>query len=193
MVLQLFFKITNSANLSLGSGEALSLMKQLEKLVANRPGKIGDLSFMVIYKNSQKMLADVLGAADEITLYYYHQSTSYKYHGRFAAEKILSSVNSFMSLKSEEVPLKTLYTQNELKIFLKSTDKAVLLIELCGWSSKLLHKKSIKNFTAAQMNYLQDGLFSQLIHSVSQCILELIIINDAILVCLLYFLKLIYY
>ncbi|XP_020596734.1 uncharacterized protein LOC110036590 [Phalaenopsis equestris] len=64
------------------SGEALSLMKQLEKLVANQPGKLGNLRLMVVYKNSQKMLADVLGAADDITLYYYHHSTSYKYHGR---------------------------------------------------------------------------------------------------------------
>ncbi|KAL0907716.1 hypothetical protein M5K25_022147 [Dendrobium thyrsiflorum] len=138
------------------SGEALSLMKQLGKLVANQPGKLGHLRLMVVHKNSQKMLADVLGATDEINLYFYHQSTSFKYNGRFAAEKILSSVNYFMSLKSEEVPLKPLYTQGEIKFFLKSTDKAILLIELCGWSSKLLHKKSIKNLTYAHMDYSEN-------------------------------------
>lgn len=131
------------------SGEARTLMKQLGRLVADQPEKYGHLKLMVVYKNSQKMIADMLGAAEDITLYYYHQSTSYKYAGRFVAEKILYSLNYFMSLRSEEVPLKPLNTKKELEYFLNSTDKAVLLIELCGWSSQLLHKRIAKKITSA--------------------------------------------
>ncbi|PKA55037.1 hypothetical protein AXF42_Ash003674 [Apostasia shenzhenica] len=85
-----------------GCGEARSLMKQIASIVADQQEKLGCLKLRVIYKNAQKMLADFINADEDLIVYFYHQSTSYKYHGRFGADNILSSVRYFMSLKSEE-------------------------------------------------------------------------------------------
>jgi hypothetical protein len=92
-----------------------------------------------MYRNMEKMLADAIGATmEEITILYYHHSISYKYRGRYRAQSILSSVYPYMSLLPEELPLKTLNSPEDLKAFLSSTDKALLLFEFCGWTPKLL-------------------------------------------------------
>ncbi|URD86746.1 hypothetical protein MUK42_28600 [Musa troglodytarum] len=129
-----------------GSGESRSLMKEVAHLVANNQDKLDFLKLMVIYRSSEKMLADILGATEEITLFYYHSSMSYKYHGRLRAENILSSVNHFQSLEPEELPLKLLQTPEDVENFFLSTDKAVLLLEFCGWSAKLLRRKNNGNY-----------------------------------------------
>ncbi|URD86745.1 hypothetical protein MUK42_28600 [Musa troglodytarum] len=128
------------------SGESRSLMKEVAHLVANNQDKLDFLKLMVIYRSSEKMLADILGATEEITLFYYHSSMSYKYHGRLRAENILSSVNHFQSLEPEELPLKLLQTPEDVENFFLSTDKAVLLLEFCGWSAKLLRRKNNGNY-----------------------------------------------
>ncbi|CAL9204412.1 uncharacterized protein LOC103976329 isoform X2 [Musa acuminata AAA Group] len=128
------------------SGESRSLMKEVAHLVANNQDKLDFLKLMVIYRSSEKMLADILGATEEITLFYYHNSMSYKYHGRLRAENILSSVNRFQSLEPEELPLKLLQTPEDVENFFLSTDKAVLLLEFCGWSAKLLRRKNNGNY-----------------------------------------------
>ncbi|XP_073000919.1 uncharacterized protein [Typha latifolia] len=124
------------------SGESRSLMKEIKNRVVVNREELGLLRLMVVYRNSEKMLADVLGASKGINILYYHHSMSYKYHGRLRAQKILSSILYIMSLKHEEVPLKSLNTQEDLENFLQSTDRSVLLLEFCGWSAKLSHKKS---------------------------------------------------
>ncbi|KAK6160518.1 hypothetical protein DH2020_003899 [Rehmannia glutinosa] len=55
-----------------------------------------------------------------------------------SVQNILSSVHYAMSLSPDELPLKSLTTPEELKDFLHSTDKAVLLLEFCGWTPRLL-------------------------------------------------------
>ncbi|WOK98880.1 hypothetical protein Cni_G07592 [Canna indica] len=134
------------------SGEARSLMKEVAHLVANRE-ELDFLKLMVIYKSSEKMLADVLGATEEITLFYYHNSMPHRYHGRRRAENIISSVNYFLSLKPEEVPLKSLNTLKDVENFFQSTDKAVLLLEFCGWSAELLRRKNNGNYETPMSSY----------------------------------------
>ncbi|KAG0484483.1 hypothetical protein HPP92_008562 [Vanilla planifolia] len=141
-------------------GEARTLMKQIADLVSDQQEKHGHLRLMVVYKNSEKILSEILGAVEDITLFYYYQFTSYKYNGRLRAENILYSVNYLASLNSEDVPLKLLHSREELEVFLKSTDKAVLLIELCGWSTKLLQKRSTMQFSLSLQNYSEnDNMF----------------------------------
>lgn len=116
-------------------------MKQLATLVAHRQEEFNSLKLMVMYRNTEKMLADAIGAAaEEITILYYHHSVSYKYHGRLTAKYILSSLHPYMSALPEEVPLKTLSNADDLNAFLDSTDRALLLFEFCGWAPKLLAK-----------------------------------------------------
>lgn len=94
-----------------------------------------------MYRNTEKMLANAIGAMDdEITVLYYHHSVSYKYRGMLRAQTILHSIHSHISALPEELPLKSLSTPVELKAFLDSTDKALLLLEFCGWTPKLLTK-----------------------------------------------------
>ncbi|XP_058097937.1 uncharacterized protein LOC131242956 [Magnolia sinica] len=122
------------------SGESRSLMKDVAHQAASKREKLNHLRLMVVYRNAEKMLADVLGATEGITIFCYHHTTAYKYQGRLRARNILSSAYHLMSLQSEELPLKHLNTPEDLKAFLRSTDKAVLLLEFCGWTPRLLQK-----------------------------------------------------
>ncbi|KAL7090687.1 hypothetical protein ACP275_12G057200 [Erythranthe tilingii] len=120
------------------SGECRSIMKELGHVVGNDEARFGTLKLMVLYRNAERMLADALGANDGITIFYYHNSISYKYRGRLRVQNILSSVQYVSSLSSDELPFKSLNTQEELRDFVYSTDKAVLLMEFCGWIPRLM-------------------------------------------------------
>ncbi|KAL8534922.1 hypothetical protein ACS0TY_010817 [Phlomoides rotata] len=120
------------------SGESRSLMKVLAHVVASDEVRFGTLKLMVLYINMERMLADALGATEGITVFYYHNAVSYKYWGRLRVQNILASVEYVTSLSPDELPLKSLSTSEELKGFLHSTDKAVLLLEFCGWTPRLL-------------------------------------------------------
>ncbi|PON63607.1 Thioredoxin-like fold containing protein [Trema orientale] len=129
------------------SGESRSLMKEVSSLVTNQQEWFTSLKLMVMYINTEKMLADAIGAmVDEITILYYHNSVSYKYRGRLRAQNILFSIHPYVLVSPGEIPLKSLSTPAELKTFLDSTDRAVLLLEFCGWTPKLLAKGK-KNVT----------------------------------------------
>lgn len=122
------------------SGESRSLMKELADVVSHDQGRFASLKLMLLYRNSERMLADAVGADEGITIFYYHHSHSYKYMGRLRVQNILSSVHYVMSLLPEQLPFKILKTPEELEIFLGSTDKALILSEFCGWTQKLLAK-----------------------------------------------------
>lgn len=115
-------------------------MKELAYAVTEKEEKLGSLKLMLIYRNSEKVLADALGATEEITILNYHHSVPYKYQGRLRPPNILSSAYDLMSFFPDELPLKPLKTQEELKLFLESTDKVFLLLEFCGWTPRLLAK-----------------------------------------------------
>ncbi|OVA12109.1 Protein of unknown function UPF0301 [Macleaya cordata] len=123
-----------------GSGESRALMKDVAHMATYKVEEFGPLRLMVIYRNTDKMLADVFGATERTTIFCYHYSVSYKYQGRLRAQNVLSSVCHLMSLRPEEMPLKLLNTPEDLKTFSESTDKAVLLLEFCGWTRLLLNK-----------------------------------------------------
>ncbi|XP_052204537.1 uncharacterized protein LOC127809628 isoform X3 [Diospyros lotus] len=122
------------------SGESRSLMKEISQLVANKPDKFSTLKLMLLYKNRERMFADAIGATEGITIFCYHHSLSYKYRGRLRAQNILSSAHFLTSLSHEQLPLEFLKTPEDLKTFLQSTDKALLLLEFCGWTQTLLAK-----------------------------------------------------
>ncbi|KAL5552998.1 hypothetical protein UlMin_040399 [Ulmus minor] len=128
-------------------GESRSLMKEVANLVTERGEEFSSLKLMIMYRNTEKMLAEAIGAmADEITVLYYHHSVSYKYGGRLRAQSILFSIRPHFSALPEELPLKKLSTSEELMGFLGSTDRALILFEFCGWATKLLARGK-KNVT----------------------------------------------
>lgn len=45
-----------------------------------------------------------------------------------------------MSLSPEEVPLTPLNTPLDFRLFVDSTDRAIVLVDFCGWTPKLLAK-----------------------------------------------------
>ncbi|CAN4123808.1 unnamed protein product [Withania somnifera] len=122
------------------SGESRSLMKELADVVSHDKGRFASLKLMLLYRNSERMLADAVGADEGTTIFYHHHSHSYKYTGRLRVQNILSSVHYVMSLLPELLPFKILRKPEELEIFLGSTDKALILSEFCGWTQKLLAK-----------------------------------------------------
>ncbi|OMP06446.1 hypothetical protein COLO4_08119 [Corchorus olitorius] len=121
-------------------GESRSLMREVSRLVADKSKQFDSLKLMVIYLNKDKLLADSVGSSDGITVFYYDHSVSYKYQGKLRARNILNSLYPYISASPEEVPLKKLNSEEELKVFLESTDKALILAEDCGWAPKLLAK-----------------------------------------------------
>lgn len=107
-----------------------------------------------MYKNVEKMLADAIGASQETTILYYHHSTSYKYHGRLRAQNILWSLRPYLTVPPENLPLELINLEQDLKSFLDSTDRALLLLEFCGWAPELLIRER-KNGT--EHGYVSQG------------------------------------
>lgn len=120
-----------------GCGESRSLKNEITQLVQSSD-EYGSLKLMVVYRNSEKALAQAIGAANEITILYYHHAVPYNYRGKLRASNILSSVRPYLTSPPEELPLKHLKSQESLKDFLESSDKALILFEFCGWTSTLL-------------------------------------------------------
>ncbi|XP_047157124.1 uncharacterized protein LOC124827974 isoform X2 [Vigna umbellata] len=129
------------------SGEARSLMNDVSLAVSAKPIEFASLKLMRMHRNTEKVLADSIGATDEITLVYFHYSVSYKYRGRFRAQNILFSLYPYISLAPEEVPLAALNSPLDLRSFIDSTDKAIVLVDFCGWTPKLLAKSTKDNGT----------------------------------------------
>ncbi|KAF5749897.1 hypothetical protein HS088_TW03G00224 [Tripterygium wilfordii] len=120
-------------------GESRSIMREVGHLVTARAEEYGSLKLMFMHRNAEKMLANAIGAIEKITILYYHHSLSYKYRGKLRAQNILYSLHSYLPVLPDEVPLiKTLRTPQDLNIFLESTDKALLLLEFCGWTPVLM-------------------------------------------------------
>lgn len=140
-------------------------MKEVAHLAAGKEDELGHLKLVVIFRNFDKMLADALGAPEGITLFFYHRSISYKYQGQLRAQNILSSIYHFMLLQTDEIPLKPLYTPKELENFFQSTDKAVLLLEFCGWSTSLLQRMDHEDnkTTHSMRSNTETGMLIQLI------------------------------
>lgn len=115
-------------------------MRDIAEAVNSRKEDFASLKLMLLYVNVDKMLADAIGASatDETTVLFYYHSKSYKYRGRLRAQNILSSIEHYFGLPPEDVPLKHLKFPRELETFLESTDRSLLLLEFCGWTSKLL-------------------------------------------------------
>ncbi|XP_009145750.1 uncharacterized protein LOC103869421 isoform X7 [Brassica rapa] len=118
-------------------GESRSLKNEITQLV-HTSDEYGSLKLMVVYRNLEKVLAQAIGATNEITILYYHHSVPYNYRGKLRALNILSSLRPYLASPPEELPLKHLKSPESLKDFLESSDKALILFEFCGWTSTLL-------------------------------------------------------
>ncbi|XP_057545359.1 uncharacterized protein LOC130824390 isoform X1 [Amaranthus tricolor] len=135
-------------------GESRSLMDELSKKLAIEQEKYSSLKLMLVNRNVENRLADSLGAVEGLTVLCYHHAVSYKYKGIFRVQNILSSMYYLISNSVENIPLKRLGNSDELEMFLASTDKAVLLLETCGWTSKFLKQTGNETVQA-----LQESLF----------------------------------
>lgn len=112
-------------------------MAEIGHLVSTDEQELGRLKLMVVYRNSEKLLSDAIGAAEGTKFIYYRQSTPFKYQGKLRARDILYSIRYTMSLKHEEAPFVPLHTKEDVEAFIQSTDKAVILSEFCGWFTRL--------------------------------------------------------
>uniref|UniRef100_A0A0D9XKU2 Thioredoxin domain-containing protein n=1 Tax=Leersia perrieri TaxID=77586 RepID=A0A0D9XKU2_9ORYZ len=137
-------------------GESRSLMEEVQRLVDADKQELGRLKLMVVYRNSEKLLTDVLGATEGIKFIYYQHSVPFKYQGKLRARDMLSSVHYIMSLKHEEAPFTVLHTKEDVKAFVESTDKAVVLSEFCGWFSKLAHGGSNRTEGTSSRNQTEN-------------------------------------
>ncbi|CAH8328836.1 unnamed protein product [Eruca vesicaria subsp. sativa] len=118
-------------------GESRSLKNEITQLV-HTSEEYSSLKLMVVYRNSEKVLAQAIGASNEITILYYHHSVPYNYRGKLRASNILSSVRPYLTSPPEELPLSHLKSPESLRDFVESSDKALILYEFCGWTSTLL-------------------------------------------------------
>ncbi|KAF3966372.1 hypothetical protein CMV_009525 [Castanea mollissima] len=147
------------------SGESRSLMKEVAHVVSDRQQEeFSSLKLMFMFRNMEKMLADAIITAaapneedEELTILFYLHSVSYKYRGPFRALNILSSLVPYISnsnSNSNQPQLPLLNTPDHLNSFLTSTDKALLLLEFCGWTPKLLANHNINHFGVAMQDLL---------------------------------------
>lgn len=141
-------------------------MADIERLVGSNE-ELSRLKLMVVYKNSEKLLTDAIGAAEGITVVYYQRSMQFKYQGKLRAHDILSAVRYIMSLDHEESPFEVLHTQEDVETFIESTDKSILLYESCGWFTRLAHGGGNQSYEAASSNNnTENGLSTLLLPSV---------------------------
>ncbi|KAF0930236.1 hypothetical protein E2562_030879 [Oryza meyeriana var. granulata] len=131
-------------------------MAEVQRLVAADEQELGRLKLMVVHRNSEKLLSDVLGATEGIKFIYYQHSLPFKYQGKLRAREILSSVHYIMSLKHAEAPFVVLHTKEDVEAFVESTDKAVVLSEFCGWFSKLAHGGSNRTEGTSSENHTEN-------------------------------------
>ncbi|VYS57953.1 unnamed protein product [Arabidopsis thaliana] len=137
----------------IGCGVSRSLKYEITQMVQRRE-EFGLLKLMVVYRNSEKVLAQAIGAAvNGITILYYHNSVPYNYLGKLRASNILSSIHPYLTSTPEELPLKHLKSPKSLKDFLQSSDKALLLFEFCGWTTTLMSE--------LKKNVTQDNLWQE--------------------------------
>lgn len=130
-------------------------MREVSNKISHKPDKYKDLKLIVVYKNLEKTLADIVGATDEeATLICYRDSTPYRYRGRFRAQNVLASVYHLISQRPNEFPIKPIETRESLLSFLSSTDRSFLLLETCGWSTRLLHQS---NQSMLNKHILENG------------------------------------
>ncbi|KFK39305.1 hypothetical protein AALP_AA3G227100 [Arabis alpina] len=118
-------------------GESRSLKNEITQL-AQSSEELSLLKFMVVYRNSEKNLAQAIGAANGISVLYYHHSVPYNYLGKLRASNILSSLHPYLTSTPEQLPLVHLKSPKRVKDFLESSDKALLLFDFCGWTATLL-------------------------------------------------------
>lgn len=126
-------------------------MAYIEHLVGSDE-ELGCLKLMVVYRNSEKLLTDAIGATEGIKVIYYQHSMQFKYQGKLRARDILSSVRHIMSLKHEGAPFEVLHTEEDVETFIQSTDKSVILYESCGWFARLVHGGSNQSYVVASSN-----------------------------------------
>ncbi|XP_078441945.1 uncharacterized protein LOC144711778 isoform X2 [Wolffia australiana] len=138
------------------SGESRSLMNKISSLILADKLLSGLLKLMVVYKNLENVLAESLDAKEGITFRYYYLRKSFNYQGRLNSQKILSSVSHAVSIQQAGFPFTFLRTVEEAQKFLQSTDKAVLLLEFCGWSDILL--STIYNGSRESSIFKQTGV-----------------------------------
>ena len=135
-------------------------MADIEHLVGSDE-ELGRLKLMVVYRNSEKLLTDAIGATEGIKVVYYQHSMQFKYQGKLRARDILSSTRHIMSLKHEEAPFEVLHTKEDVETFIESTDKSIILYESCGWFTRLAHGYGGNNQTyevASSNNHTENGL-----------------------------------
>lgn len=119
------------------SGESRALRNDLVQLMKYMHAQFQRLRLMLIYRNVEKLLGDVLVGDKEVNLVLYREAVPFKYSGKLSAQTILTSVWHAMSIPSGDLPFKQLNTLEDLEFFLQSTDKAVLLFDICGWVPKI--------------------------------------------------------
>lgn len=147
-------------------------MAEIEHSVGSSE-ELGRLKLMVVYRNSEKLLTDAIGAAEGIKVLYYQHSMQFKYQGKLRARDILSAVHYIMSLKHEEAPFEVLHTKEDVETFTESTDKSVILYESCGWFIRLAHGGSNQSYEAASSNnHTENGLSTLRLPSIFYSALE---------------------
>ncbi|KAI9127806.1 hypothetical protein K1719_000799 [Acacia pycnantha] len=78
-----------------------------------------------------------------------------QYRGRLKAKNILSSLHPYIMSAPEEVPLKALKDPKELRMFLDLTDKALVLVDFCGWTTK--YTEMVDDIIRSQAEKLQPA------------------------------------
>lgn len=137
------------------SGESRALRNDLVQLMKYMHSQFQRLRLMLIYRNVEKMLGDVLVGDKAVNLVFYREAVPFKYSGKLSAQTILASVWHAMSIPSGDLPFIQLNTLEVLEFFLQSTDKAVLLFDICGWVPNILaaDSKNTRFSTTTKTNH----------------------------------------
>lgn len=137
------------------SGESRALRNDLVQLMKYMHAQFQRLRLMLIYRNVEKMLGDILVGDKAVNLVFYRDAVPFKYTGKLSAQTVLASVWHAMSIPSGDLPFKQLNTLEDLEFFVQSTDNAVLLFDICGWVPNILaaDNKNTRFSTTTKTNH----------------------------------------
>lgn len=117
-------------------------MRELSKSISVDERLHSLIHLRIVYVNLDKSLEKFFSRRVRYpTCTFFWHSTPLKYKGKFRLQNILTAINRAIGLSSWDFPLKKLETATEFESFRESTDRAVILFDLCNYTDKIQKSK----------------------------------------------------
>ena len=139
-------------------------MKELVKSIEADRDLYAVVQLRVIYVNLDKDLGlTVIGRKKTPRLTFYLHATLFQYNGALKIQNILAAMHRGLTISSGHFPFRMLESTSDVEKFLKFTEIAVVLYDICNYAEKLGERtwhKWVKKGMENPKEFYQDLSFS---------------------------------